>query len=206
MTAKEVFDKGIEKLKTFNVRGLLPALRAANEGAMEDVLNTNGCALYQWSTCLVDELKPKQIVELGGAMGVWSICVLHTLPSESKLYSITLPEGGLEFVYIVDKYTNFIPVLGNDLDLNNWPKDLDLGKTDLWFVDSLHEESHLRKELDLYSPFFKKDAIILFDDIHINENMEKVWEDIKKGKYGITSWHDGTSPLHYSGFGLACII
>jgi len=198
MTAKEWFDKGMERLKTFDVRGLLPSLRAANEGAIEDVSNTNGCAFYQWSISLIDVMKPKQVLELGGAMGVWSICALHTLPQESKLYSITLPEGGLEFSYIVDKYTNFFPILGDDLDMKNW-EGVDLSKTDLWFIDSLHEKEHLEKELNLYSPFFKKGAIILFDDIHINNGMEEVWKEIRNKEWDC---YDATDPLHYSGFGI----
>ena len=109
MTAKDVYDIGMEELKKFSVEGLLPGLRAANSGAIEDVKNTNGCLYYQWSCALMSGLKPKQVVELGGAMGVWDICVLHSLSPHAKLFSVTLKEGGLEFSYVIDKYPNFIP-------------------------------------------------------------------------------------------------
>lgn len=201
MTAKDIFESGNKRFETFKIDGLRPALRYLNEGAMNDILNTNGCRYYQWSTCLVEEFKPKQIVELGGAMGVWDLCVLYTLPEMSNLFSITLKEHGLEFSYIKDKYNNFHPIIGDDLILSNWPKELDLNKTDIWFIDSLHEETQLRKELDLYSPFFKKNAIVLLDDIHINEGMEKVWDELCS-KY---DYYDATDPLHYSGFGILTI-
>lgn len=204
MTAQDIFDIGIKRLKTFDGNVLLNALRGANAGAIEDVLNTNGNAYYQWITCLVEKIKPTQIVELGGAMGVWDLCVLHSLPEASKLYSITLAEHGLEFSYIVDTYLNFIPTVGDDLDLNYWPEDLYFGKTDLWFFDTLHTVEQLTKELDLYSPFFKKEAIILFDDIH-SFGLDEVWEKVCKGGWGITDTFDATDPLHYTGYGIATL-
>jgi hypothetical protein len=68
MTAKEIAQKALSDLQTFNMAPYMPALRAANDGAIDDVLNTNGNAYYQWGMCLVKNEKPKQIVELGGAL------------------------------------------------------------------------------------------------------------------------------------------
>lgn len=204
VTAEDIFNIGMEEWKSFSVHSLMPALRAANNGAREDVLNTNGCRYYQWSSCLIKAINPSQVVELGGAMGVWSICVLHFLSPESKLYSVTLAEDGLEFAYVVDTYTNFVPVVGDDLNLKVWPKELDLKNTDLWFFDSLHTPEQLTKELDLYSPFFKKGTIILFDDIH-SFGLQPIWDRIQKGEWGITDTWDASDPLHYTGFGLAIV-
>lgn len=201
MKAKEIYQQGLDKLKEFNVRGVMPALRAANSGSIEDLLNINGCAYYQWIPGVIEILKPKQVVELGGAMGMWSLMVLHKLPLESKLYSITLPEWELEYSYVVDTYSNFVPILGSDLDLNNWPKDLDLKKTDLWFFDALHTPEHLTKELELYAPFFKEGTVILVDDIH-SFGLDSVWQELKDGKYGKIDCYDATDPLHYSGYGI----
>lgn len=201
MTTEDIYTQGLERMKVFNVNTLMPALRYCNDGAIQDVLNTNGCAYYQWTSCAIDILKPKQVVELGGAMGVWALCVLHTLPSTSRLYSITLEEHGLEFSYIKEDYPNLTKIVGNDLDMDNW-KGVDLAKTDLWFFDALHEEQHLRKELDLYSPFFKKGTIILFDDIR-SFGLWPVWEDVVSGKWGKMDTYEATAPLHYSGYGIA---
>ena len=201
MKAKDVYQRGIEKMKSFSVKGVMPALRSANEGAIDDVLNTNGCAYYQWTPGVVELLKPKQVVEIGGAMGVWTIMALHNLPDKSKLYSITLPENGLEFCYIIDRYPNLIKVIGNDLDPEVWPEDTDLFTTDLWFFDSEHTEEQLRKEWEFYKTFFKRKAILLFDDIHLNEGMERVWEDLKENY----DYFDATDPLHYSGFGICTV-
>lgn len=199
MVAKDICEKGLEGVKNFPIRAVLPALRLANEGAIDDVLNTNGCAYYQWLPCAIDYIKPRQIVELGGAMGVSAIMMLQSKWQDYKLYSITLPEHGLEFSYIADDYPNLIKVIGNDLDLSSWPKELDFKKTDLWFVDSEHSYEQVKKELELYGPMFKKGAVVLFDDIHINDGLQKIWDEIEWDKF------DATDPLHFSGFGV-CVV
>ena len=198
MEIQEIVDKTNEKFKTFKPIGIIPAFRKANEGAVEDFLNTNGNAYYQWDMCLADVIKPKQIVELGGAMGMWDIAMLYVLPEDAKLYSITLAEYGLEFSYIADTYKNFFPIVDNDLELSNWSiyPDLDLKDTDLWFFDSLHTHDQLEAELKLYTPFFKKGAILLFDDIHMDE-LNGIWEALPYEKVDISD------PCHYSGYGIA---
>lgn len=204
MKIRELFEQGLEKMKNLNIHVYLVALRAANQGALEDVQNINGCANYQWIPGFVELIKPKQILELGGAMGVWDVMVLNGKYQDFQLHSITLEEHGLEFAYVVDKYKNFHPVVGDDLVLSNWG-DLDLKATDLWYFDSEHTETQLRKEMDLYSPFFKKGCYIIFDDIH-SFGLDPVWEDIKSGKWGKVETVDATDPLHYSGYGLAQVI
>ena len=198
VTAKELHEKAMEKMKTFDVHAVLPALRKANDGAIEDVLNTNGCANYQWWPCLIEEVMPKQVVELGGAMGVGTIMMLQSKYQDFKLYSITLPENGLEFSYIADNYPNLTKVVGDDLDLSNWPKDLDLKQTDIWYFDSEHTYKQLKAELDLYSPFFKKGAVLVFDDIRM-EGLWELWESLPYDKIELTN------PLHYTGYGMAVI-
>lgn len=199
ITAKQLFELADwEWLNHDYLSSYLPALRALNDGAMEDVLNINGNRYYQWSPALMKVLKPKQVIELGGAMGVWDLMVLNGQYQDFELYSITLAEHGLEFAYVVDKYKNFHPIVGDDLDLNNWPKDLDLAKTDLWFIDSEHTAKQLQAELDLYTPFFKKGAVLLFDDIRHPE-LWPIWNKLPYDKY------ECTNPCHYSGFGLAIV-
>ena len=198
MTARELAEKSLPRLRRFDVRPYLPALRGCNDGALGDILNTNGCAYYQWTPGLIELVKPKQIVELGGAMGAWSLMALNGPYQDFDLWSITLPEGGLEFSFIQDAYPNFHPIVADDLDLANWPKELDLAKTDLWFLDSEHTYEQLKAEIELYTPFFKKGAVLLFDDIRMPQ-LTPLWDGLPHDKC------DMTDPLHYSGYGL-CIV
>jgi len=199
--AKELYEDGLKRMDTFKVESMMPALKDCNDGAINDVLNTNGCAYYQWTTCIVDLLKPKQVIELGGAMGVWTLCVLHYLPEDSKIYSITLEEGGLEFSFIKDTYSNLNMIIGNDLDLQNW-RNVPMKMTDLWFFDALHTRDHLTKELNLYAQNIKEGAVALFDDIEMPE-LAPVWEDLEDGRWGDFDTYNATDPLHYSGYGIA---
>lgn len=173
-----------------------------NDGAIRDVESSDGRSdYYKWLPKLIKMTQPKQIVELGGAMGVSAISMLQTLPKKSKLYSITLEEHGLEFSFMDKEYSNFVKIVGDDLDLNNWPKDLDLSKTDIWFIDSEHTYEQVRKEIDLYKKYFKEGSILLFDDIHINEGLSQVWEEIKQEIPG----DKYESDLHWSGYGIIVV-
>lgn len=204
LSAEEWYHLAMKRWDSFDDRDLLPELSLANDGAVEDYLNTNGTRYYQWSACLIDILKPKQVVELGGAMGVWTICASYFLPKSSHLYSITLPEFGLDFAYIPDPPSNVTLIRGDDLDLENW-KGVDLSKTDLWFIDTGIADDHfaeqLQREIKLYSPYFKKNAIILFDDIHKNQGMEDTWDALCFDPR--FDCYDATAPLHWTGFGIA---
>lgn len=191
---KELSDLAFEELKTFDVRGILPDLKDVSEGSVNDVMDVPGTLYYMWLACLMRVMKPAQVVELGGAMGTSALVMLSQLPEESKLYSITLEEHGLEFSFIKTHYRNLTKIIGNDLDLSLWPEDMDWSKTDLVFIDSLHTGEHLQKELDLYLPLLKPGTIVLLDDIRINDGMWDVWLSIDKPKLNL-------SRLHWSGFG-----
>lgn len=196
MEIKQLAEKTISKIKDFPIREVMPALRNCNDGAVRDVLDTEKSGNYQWWPILIDEVKPKQVVELGGAMGVGTIMMLQGKYQDFHLYSITLAEGGLEFSFVADKYPNLTMIIGDDLDMNNW-KGVDLSKTDIWYIDSLHMEVQLRRELELYTPFFKKGTIIVFDDVRMPE-LYPVWKELCE-KYEHVEM---TNPLHYTGYGM----
>ena len=166
------------------------------ERGIRDVLDKNSWGYYQFITAFIKEKKPKQIVELGGAMGVACVAMLSELQRDSHLYSITLEEGGLEFSFLTREYPNFTPVIGDDLDLAVWPKECQLEDTDMWFLDSLHTREQLTKELELYKPFFKKGAVVFFDDIKMPE-LYPVWLDVKWDKHDVSILHQP------HGFGMA---
>jgi predicted O-methyltransferase YrrM len=165
---------------------------------VRDVLDKDEWGYYQFLSALIKARQPQQIVELGGAMGVACVAMLSEMDEESILYSITLPEHGLEFSYISRDYPGLVATVGDDLELSNWPDELRLDRTDLWFIDTLHTRAQLEKELELYSPHFKEGAVVLFDDIKMEE-LWPVWLDMKWDKYD-------ASVLHVpSGFGIVVI-
>ena len=199
MKAKELFEKVKPLWEKYDLTKAEPWLKGLSEGSRRDILDKTNVGYYQFLPCLINYLGPRVIIELGGAMGAAALMMLSSLPKESRLYSITLEEHGLEFSFVKEKYPSFVPIVGDDLILSNWPKELDLAQTDLWFFDSLHSYDQLHKEIELYKPFFKEGAVILVDDIHLSEEMFRAWLEFSGDKFDATAW------LHWSGYGIIVI-
>lgn len=151
---------------------------------------------YKWLHAYVETKKPKQVVELGAAAGI-STLLMATANPESKIISVDCDTAAWRWMN--REYPNVIKVYGDDLDLSIYPKDIDLFKTDFWFIDTLHTGTQLKEELKTYKKFFKKGAVIAFDDIHVNKGMEEVWNELPYEKL------DVSARLHYTGFGIAII-
>lgn len=197
MTANDIDLKVTELMRDYDPLPLLPQLRLVGQGQLQEVVNgesDRGCnRYYQWLACLMRLIKPKQVVELGAAAGISTILMATEMPKDSKLISVDIDKD-LAWKWMDREYPQVIKVLGDDLDLSIYPKDIGLSQTDIWFIDSLHTEEQLRKELELYRPFFKKGAIVVLDDIKI-PGLDKVWSEITEDKC------ETTIPNHYTGFG-----
>lgn len=195
MNANELDKKVMEYVSHFEVEPLEDEISLVGEGQKLEIYNKNprGCNLYyQWLSCLMRLVKPKQVVELGAAAGISTIMIARELPKDAKFYSVDPdPQSWRWMKY---QYPQLTKIMASDLDLSIYPKDCDLSKTDVWFIDSLHEEQQLRAELKLYTPFFKKGAIVILDDINLPE-MRVVWDELPYDKW------ETTIPLHYNGFG-----
>lgn len=168
-----------------------------------DVAQKDEIGNYAWWPGFIELAKPEQVVELGSAMGVAAICMLSSAYQNFHLYGVTLEEHGLEFCYIrKDKYTNFTPMVGDYMDLSIWPKEVDLRKTDIWYIDGLHEEEHVKAQVALYKPFYKPGTLIVFDDIYQNPGMARMWHSLEdivdiEEKIDLTPYG-----LHYTGYGM----
>ena len=199
MNAKELFFNIKPLWEKYDIKEAEPYLTGLSQGSRADIEDKKNSGYYKFLPCLMKYLKPQQVLELGGAMGASALMMLSSLPKESVLYSMTLQEGGLEFSFVKETYPNFVPVVGNDLILKNWPADIDLANTDVWFLDSTHSYDQLSQERKLYEPFFKKGAVIFIDDIHLSEEMWRAWTEFKGDKF------DASVYLHHSGFGIIVI-
>ena len=196
VSANELDLKVQEYLKHFDVEPLMPHLELVGDGQKLEVKNQNPTGqnlYYQWLACLMRVVKPKQVVELGPAGGISTIMMALQIPKDSKLYSVDIDKE-IAWKWMKYDYPQVIKILGDDLDMKIWPKDCDLKATDIFFIDTLHTKDQLTKELELYTPFFKKGAIVVLDDIRLPE-MWEVWEGLLYDK------RETSNPNHYSGFG-----
>ena len=207
MKIEDLLKQAMDKFNAFDPEIAVKELAVNNYLGIEhgegDIRNKKEVGNYCFFPGFIELLKPKQIVELGSAMGVAINCMLASPYKRFKLYGITLKERGKEFCFVKkDAYPNLRMIIGDYMDLLSWPKDLDLGKTDFWYIDGLHEGEHVRKQLLLYKPFFKPGTIITFDDIFINASMTEIWHDLESI---LDIGFKTTLPLHWTGWGLVQI-
>jgi hypothetical protein len=199
MTANELDKKVMEYVNQYDLGTIRGHLDLVGSGQVAEVENATGKPnlYYQWLACLIRMTSPKQVVELGAAAGISTIMMCTELSEGAKLYSVD--NDPQAWRWMACEYKQLTKILGDDLNIGIWPEDARLEETDIWFFDSLHEEEQLRQEIALYSIYFKKGAILVFDDIHLSEGMEKVWNELPYDK------HDISNPCHYSGFGVAVV-
>jgi hypothetical protein len=193
-SASEINQEVFKLLESYNVDNIADQLAGVSPAHLQnEVKNGNGLNLYYvWLACLTRLLKPKKVVELGAASGISTIMIASELPDIAKFYSVD-NDPTIAWKWMCTDYPQLTKILGDDLDMDIW-KSINLSKTDLWFIDTLHVASQLTKELELYSPFWKKGTIVVFDDIKMPE-LRPIWEALPYDKVE-------DDRLHYSGFGM----
>jgi len=195
---QEVDKLARKELKKLNMEEIHAYLKDCSSNSLDDINNVALSGYYRYLAALMKAVKPKQVVEMGSAGGASALMMISTLPDKSMLYAITLKEDEGEFRFINKNYPNLTLITGDTRELKSWPKKCKLKKTDVWFIDTMHTEEHLTLELNLYEPFFKQGAIILLDDIRLNDSMVRLWNKIWYSKLSLPD-------LHWSGFGMAVV-
>lgn len=155
---------------------------------------------YNFLLLLAKELQPKMTVELGTGEGT-SACFLARGASPHRVITV---ESDAELVadrimlfkssYDLD---NLTPVIGDSCG----PEVLEQiaeQPIDLLYVDSDHCYDQAKKEYDLYRPRMSPGAVIVWDDIHINDGMKRFWGELTEPK-------EELSYLHSAGFGAAIV-
>ena len=171
-------------------------LKDVEVGSMNDI-SQGHANYYKYLAKAVKYLKPKQVCELGSAAGTSALMMLSTLPKDSLLCALTIPEPEGEFRYIKEDYPNLKLIRGNSLHVNDW-NDVDLSQTDIWFFDTDHQYALIHAELELYDLYFKKGSIVFVDDINLNEGMKRAWSEIKYAKIELNDLHSYKN----TGFGM----
>jgi predicted O-methyltransferase YrrM len=70
----------------------------------------------------------------------------------------------------------------------------DVDSIDLLFLDSLHTYEHTKAEWEAFQSKLKPDALVLIDDITLDEGMKRFWDELPEPKLPLNH-------LHFSGFG-----
>lgn len=143
-------------------------------------------AYYPFLYLLSLFIKPSLVVELG--TGRTAISAMHLALASPEAKVITIDTSSVD---LPTGYPNNLEVLrGHSVSLAEKISD----GIDILFIDTDHTYDTTTKELSLYVPKVKPGGVVLMDDIHLGQDMEKVWQVIPEPKLDL--------PLHsHCGFG-----
>jgi predicted O-methyltransferase YrrM len=151
---------------------------------------------YQWLTLLARQSGARTIVELGNRHGTSTVALYHGLQPDQTLYTIDVVKDQRYVPDVVFKDPRVRFVWGDALDLTAYelagfqtPFDIDI----LW-TDTIHFYKQLKAEYRIYEPLLADEALIVIDDIHLNDK-GRFFQESSFEKFDLTAL------CHSSGFG-----
>jgi len=138
--------------------------------------------------------RPKNVVELGRCLETSALFLLGALDDDAKLITVDTEERASDLTHVLGD-PRLRVLVGNDLDLATFDG-VEISGIDFLFIDTDHTCAQATKEWELYLPLLSQNAIVVFDDITMN-NMGAFWGPLECAKL-----ETGTT-YHYTGFGLA---
>ncbi|MEN8223845.1 MAG: class I SAM-dependent methyltransferase [Bacteroidota bacterium] len=132
---------------------------------------------------MVDFGSPKEILEIGTAMGISTMYIASAAP-ESRVITM---EGCAVIAEKARENFNSLELNNIELDLGNFnnllTKTLDkFDKLDFVLVDGNHRKGPSLKYFEMILPKLHPDSIVMIDDIHWSKGMKEAWEQIKEHK------------------------
>ena len=156
-------------------------------------IKNDGHTYYVWLQKLVRELKPSKVLELGTSIGRSGLFMMCALPPESSLTTVDIGSYRRGDLVPFENDPRLHIIYGDDCD----PGVAEIIGTgfDLLFWDTEHTFEQLSREWAVYQHKLVDGCIVVMDDIHLNEGMDKFWNSISYEKI------DLGNNLHFSGFG-----
>lgn len=182
MKAEELVKKVIEKVKTFRTAKLNKYFHHLKDGDQTDKgyyseifrkVEHYPCYYYQFLACLSDDIKSKQAVEIGADRGASTIMLSL---NGAKVYSVDFKD---DWRYLTPQTKNIVKLLGDSADTSLF-EGVDLKRTDLWLFDGEHTNGRVTLEYETYKNYFKKDSVLVFDDIDLYRGF---WEKLGGDKF-----------------------
>ena len=152
---------------------------------------------YQWLALLTRHLRPRLFVELGNRFGLSAIMIYSELAPDSQLISVDtvrdqryVPEEMWQ-----DPRVRF--VFGDCLDLTIYGDAIPMDVNVFW-TDTVHFYEQVRDEFDVYEPLLADEALVIVDDIWVNDK-GRFFEEAPYAKYDLTALCHGCGfgVLHY---------
>ena len=165
---------------------------------------------------LIEEKKPRTIVEIGTANGETFSLLCQICPEDSILVSIDLPGGDFSGGYSESdvlrlkafaKGNQQVHCILNDSHLEDTKKDLlkIIKKIDILIIDGDHSYEGVKKDFEMYSPLMSNGGLIFFHDIRFHPfnhgcEVNLFWRKLKE-KYEVQEFID-TDDINWGGIGM----
>lgn len=129
---------------------------------------------------LVNEVKPKNILELGTNLGI-SAAYLAKAAEGAKIYSI---EGAASLVKKAQENLSALGIHNVTIVEGTFQSKLpdvlkEMGQVDFAWIDGHHQEEPTVAYFEQILPYCTEETILVFDDIHWSAGMEKAWQTVQ---------------------------
>ena len=135
-------------------------------------ISKNGAHYCRFLYMLTKTLKPKVCLEIGTWKGMSSACLAAGNP-EGKVFTSDITEQSYDKICALPNVVKKIGVFDP----------AEVGGIDVLFIDAEHEEKATREHFEKWFDFLNKGAIVMFDDIFLNDSMRSFWKSIKREKF-----------------------
>lgn len=164
-----------------------------DERGYEAYKTNTGHTYYLYLSRLVRELHPKRVVELGTDIGRSAAFIMTTLPAEAEFLTVEIGSQPRKDLELFRDDPRLRIVQGSSIEPRVYQPVRDV---DLLFIDTDHTYGQISEEWRIWRPRLSPNAVVVLDDIHLNEGMDRFWNGIEFPKV------DAGSFFHLSGWGL----
>jgi predicted O-methyltransferase YrrM len=129
---------------------------------------------------LVDDLKPRNMIELGTCLGITSLYLKNAAP-DARLFTLEgCPEtAGIAASVFKKANINDIKQITGNFD-DTLPDVIDgLDQLDFVFVDGNHQKDATLNYFEWCLPKVHENTLLIFDDIYWSKGMKEAWNMIK---------------------------
>lgn len=182
----EILELTNEELDGLGMEGLTPFLSADN--LKKDLLSLSSDGYYRLLVWLSRQFSGKIIFDVGTNRGVSAIALSANL--SNRIYSYDIRDS----LSLVDRPDNVTFILGDVFE------DPRLLQAALIFLDTVHDGEFESKFVGFLREKAYKGWLVL-DDIHLNGQMNRFWDEIEEWKLDITSLghRTGTGLVRFGG-------
>lgn len=158
--------------------------------------SNTGHTYYHLLMKLIRYYSPKAVLELGTSIGRSALHMMVELPNDSKLVTVDIGSFlRIDLLSFVDDRRLKI-IFGDDLADDVVTNIVGYGPFDFMYIDSEHNYDQAINEWNVYSQHLVDGAIVVVDDISLNDGMIRFWNSLPYEKV------DCGKSVHFSGFGL----